>query len=137
MMANMMRELRRVAASMNPVRARAKVLARESRQMRTALIEARRAQGMTQSDVAEMLGVSQQAVQKFERYDADPRLSTLERYANAVGVLIRHRVEEDRGQSIRLAADNGWATSPMSAVAVKRVDESRDAAVEGWVRVAN
>lgn len=53
---------------------------------------------MTQKDVAELLGISQQAVQKFESYDSDPKMSTLARYANAVGALVTHSVEPDVGQ---------------------------------------
>ena len=91
------------------VRARAKVLAREHRTMRSELVHLRREGGLTQGDVAERMGVSQQAVSKFERYDSDPKLSTVRRYANAVGALIEHRVESDQGQSIFLAAaKSGW-----------------------------
>ncbi|MET3948759.1 transcriptional regulator with XRE-family HTH domain [Arthrobacter sp. UYCu512] len=86
------------------VRARAKVLAREHRTMRSELVLLRREAGLKQGDVAERMGVTQQAVSKFERYDSDPKLSTVRRYANAVGALIEHRVERDQGQSIFLAA---------------------------------
>lgn len=86
------------------IRARAKVLAREHRTMRTDLVALRREAGLTQGDVAERMGVTQQAVSKFERYDSDPKLSTVRRYANAVGALVEHRVERDQGQSILLAA---------------------------------
>lgn len=72
--------------------------------MRTELVALRREAGLTQGDVAERMGVSQQAVSKFERYDSDPKLSTVRRYANAVGALVEHRVERDQGQSIILAA---------------------------------
>lgn len=130
---HMMQELRRLAANMNPVRARAKVLARENRRMRTELIAARREAGLTQQDVADRMGVSQQAVHKLERYDADPRLSTIERYANAVGALIEHRVEIDRGQSLRLAIASDWATAPMASVQVRGVADRRVAQLEGWV----
>lgn len=86
------------------VRARAKVLAREHRTMRAELVTLRRDAGLTQGDVAERMGVTQQAVSKFERYDSDPKLSTVRRYANAVGALVEHRVERDQGQSVVLAA---------------------------------
>ncbi|MDT0169458.1 helix-turn-helix transcriptional regulator [Pseudarthrobacter sp. BRE9] len=86
------------------VRARAKVLAREHRTMRSELVALRREAGLTQGDVANRMGVTQQAVSKFERYDSDPKLSTVRRYANAVGALVEHRVERDQGQSLVLAA---------------------------------
>ena len=97
------------------IRARAKVLAREHRTMRTELIALRREAGLTQGDVAERMGVRQQAVSKFERYDSDPKLSTVRRYANPVGALVEHRVERDQGQSIVLASTkSSWM--PMDVV---------------------
>lgn len=132
-MSNMMHSLRRVAASISPVRARAKVLARENREMRAALVRVRREGGLTQADVAEMLGVSQQAVNKLERYDADPRLSTLERYANAVGALVHHRVEVDRGQSLRLTQPTAWVASRATAPRfVRAVPSERTRTIDGW-----
>lgn len=132
-MANMMQSLRRVAASLSPVRARAKVLARENREMRSMLVRARRAAGLSQADVAEMLGVTQQAVNKLERYDADPRLSTVERYANAVGALVFHRVEIDRGQSQRLARTDVWVSTNISASSYVRANATaRTRTVHGW-----
>lgn len=81
------------------IMARAKVLAREHRMMRAGLVECRREAGLSQRDVAERMGVSQQAVSKFEHYDSDPKLSTVRRYANAVGVMISHHIERDHGQA--------------------------------------
>lgn len=99
------------ALDIESVRARAKVLAREDRQMRSQLISWRRAMGLTQKQIADMMGVSQQAINKFERYDADPKLSTIRRYANAIGVLIDHQVTPDRGQSRSLAKAPSWDSS--------------------------
>ncbi|MDJ1113805.1 helix-turn-helix domain-containing protein [Microbacterium dauci] len=131
----MMQSLRRVAASLNPVRARAKVLARENREMRTALIRIRREANLSQSDVAERLGVSQQAIHKLERYDADPRLSTLERYANAVGALVLHRVVVDHGQSIRLAQSSPWGDRHSKvAQRVHVIRMQRTGTLDGWVQ---
>ncbi len=83
------------------IRERAKALAREDRELKVALVHARRGAGLTQADVAKLLGVSQQAINKFERYDSDPKLSTIRRYANAVGVLVEHRVvlSDDRSMA--------------------------------------
>lgn len=97
------------------VRARAKILARSDRRMRAELIELRRNAGMTQQDVADLLGISQQAVQKLEAYDADPKLSTLRRYANAVGAIVTHYVESDRGQSDSYAASDAWPSQGRAA----------------------
>lgn len=49
------------------------------------LAAARRRQGLSQTEIAARMGTSQSAVARFERGDLDPRLSTLERYAQAVG----------------------------------------------------
>jgi transcriptional regulator with XRE-family HTH domain len=90
------------------VRARAKVLAREDRQMKSDLIRLRQDAGLTQKQVAKLMGITQQAINKLERYDSDPKLSTLRRYANAVGALVAHEVVPDVGQSIWLAAAPRW-----------------------------
>lgn len=90
------------------VRARSKVLAREDREMKAKLVRLRRDSDLTQKQVADMIGISQQAIYKFERYDSDPKLSTLRRYANAVGALIEHNVVPDTGQSKHLASTPRW-----------------------------
>lgn len=129
----MMQAVRRLTAGMNPIRARAKVLARENREMRSALVRIRREAGLTQSDVAERMGVTQQAVHKLERYDADPRLSTVERYANAVGALVLHRVIVDRGQSVRMAMNSPWSSEQaVSSSKVVPILERRVEALHGW-----
>lgn len=57
-----------------------------------ALIQARKEAGLSQRDVADVMGVEQSAVAAFESQDDDPRLSTLRRYALAVGASVEHRV---------------------------------------------
>ena len=52
------------------------------------LISQRKTKGMTQSDVADAIGVTRTAITAFERYDGDPKLSTIVRYAMAVGAKI-------------------------------------------------
>ncbi len=56
------------------------------------LLRAREENGQTQQDVADLMGVTQPTVASFERYDNDPKLSTVRRYANAVGVVVCHSV---------------------------------------------
>lgn len=51
--------------------------------------EIRRARGLTQTQVAATMGTSQSAVAKLERGESDPRMSTVARFALAVG----HRIE--------------------------------------------
>ncbi len=50
-----------------------------------ALRDLRRARRLTQTQVAAAMGTSQSAVAKLERAESDPRLSTVARYALAVG----------------------------------------------------
>lgn len=81
-------------------RLRARHLASQDRELRFELIRLREKAGLTQKDVAQRLGVSPQAVSKFERIDADPRLSTIRRYAHAIEAVITHKVEADEGQLV-------------------------------------
>ena len=48
----------------------------------------RRRQGLSQADVAARMGTSQPAVARNESGTSDARLSTLARYANALGTTI-------------------------------------------------
>lgn len=77
---------------------RAKHLAKADYRLVAALVKVRKERGLSQQDVADRLGLTQQAVAKIERYDNDPKLSTLRRYAHAVGALVAHVVEVDEGQ---------------------------------------
>ena len=67
-------------------------LAQADDEMRWALIQARKEAGLSQRDVADMMGVRQPTIAAFESQDDDPRLSTLRRYALAVGASVEHRV---------------------------------------------
>lgn len=68
------------------------------------LVQVRRDQGLTQRDVAERMGRSQPNVSAFERIGGDPHLSTVRRYATAVGARVRWQVVVDGGStSIRFA----------------------------------
>ena len=77
------------------ITARAEALVASHRELLQDLISLRVANRLSQGDVAERMGVSQSAVSQFERYDANPKLSTVRRYALAVGARINHRVEND------------------------------------------
>jgi len=89
----------------SPSRQRALALARDDEQLHAKLLKARQMQGLTQEQVAQIMGVSQPTVATFERYDNDPKQSTLRRYAHAVGVTIRHSVFLD-GVEI----ETSWST---------------------------
>jgi transcriptional regulator with XRE-family HTH domain len=56
------------------------------------LIKMRTLHNLSQESVAERMGVTQPTVAAFERYDANPTLSTIRRYALAVGAEIAHTV---------------------------------------------
>lgn len=77
---------------------RARALVRADRKFLRDLIAIRKQSGLSQQDVADRLGISQASVAAFERYDNDPKLSTVRRYAHAVDALVAHAVELDRGQ---------------------------------------
>ena len=63
---------------------------------RRGLIEelagARRASGVSQTEIAARMGTSQSAVARLESGELDARMSTLERYAAAVGAVVHWQV---------------------------------------------
>ncbi|MCU1490558.1 MAG: family transcriptional regulator [Acidimicrobiaceae bacterium] len=58
------------------------------------LVARRRALGLSQTEVAARMGTSQSAVARLESGAADVRLSTVERYAAALGSVVGWRVED-------------------------------------------
>lgn len=76
---------------------RAKFLTESDYDLVFNLVRLREKSGLSQSDVAERLGISQQAVSKFERMESDPRLSTIRSYAHAIEALVSHVVIRDDG----------------------------------------
>jgi transcriptional regulator with XRE-family HTH domain len=61
------------------------------------LVQVRHDRGLTQRDVAERMGRSQPNVSAFERTGGDPHLSTIRRYAAAVGASVRWHVVVEGG----------------------------------------
>jgi len=59
------------------------------------LVALRHKRGLSQIAVGERMGVSQPAVASFEAYDSNPTLSSIRRYALAVGGQITHSVKDD------------------------------------------
>jgi ribosome-binding protein aMBF1 (putative translation factor) len=57
----------------------------ERRRLVADLTEQRRSAGLSQTEVAARMGTSQSAVARLETGDSDVRVSTLERYAAAIG----------------------------------------------------
>jgi predicted transcriptional regulator len=62
------------------------------------LVKARRERGLSQTEIAARMGTSQSAVARLERGDLDVRLSTLERYAAAVGHTVDVRLHPSPDQ---------------------------------------
>lgn len=58
-----------------------------------SLVSHRHACGLSQTQVAHRMGVRQPTISGFETEGSDPRLSTLQRYARAIGARIRLLVE--------------------------------------------
>lgn len=75
--------------------ARADALVEDHERLLDTLIEYRKHHNLTQLEVADRMGVTQPTVAGFERYDANPTLSTLRRYAMAVGARLETKVVDD------------------------------------------
>ena len=60
-------------------------IAQRRRRVIGELAGARRAAGLSQTEVAARMGTSQSVVARLETGETDARLSTLQRYASAVG----------------------------------------------------
>jgi len=66
--------------------------ARERRRLLRELADARRRAGLTQMAVAASMGTSEAAVSRLESGEVDPKVSTVERYAAALGKRLQWRV---------------------------------------------
>ena len=61
---------------------------RQRRELIDKLVEIRKQRDKTRDDVAEELGISRVAVARFENEDRDVKISTLMRYAEAIGAVL-------------------------------------------------
>lgn len=68
-------------------------IAERRRQLVAELVARRRALGLSQTELAARMGTSQSAVARLEGSAGDMRLSTIERYAAAVGHTLDWRLE--------------------------------------------
>ena len=64
-------------------------MADRRRALSDGLVTERVRLGLTQTEVAARMGTSQSAVARLEAGEGDIRLSTLERYASAIGMELR------------------------------------------------
>ncbi|WP_168200737.1 helix-turn-helix transcriptional regulator [Allokutzneria sp. NRRL B-24872] len=60
----------------------------------SALVALRKRRGLTQTQLGELMGRAQSVVSDIESMSTDPRLSTLRRYAIAVGASVEHVVRD-------------------------------------------
>lgn len=58
-------------------------------EMIQALIDARRASGMTQKELSELTGIAQGDISKLEKGNANPSLRTLQRLADGMGMRLK------------------------------------------------
>lgn len=63
------------------------------------LVSARLENGLSQTEVAARMGTSQSAVARLESGDLDARLSTLERYAAALGRTVNWKLRRSEESS--------------------------------------
>ncbi len=54
----------------------------------------RKAEGVTQIEIAERLNTTQSSISEFERIGGDPRIQSLQRYARALGYRVRLELEK-------------------------------------------
>lgn len=80
---------------MEVLTARAEALVDEMTDFMVDLRALREKHRLHQGIVAERMGVSQSAVSQFESYDSNPTLSTIRRYAMAIGARLELRVIDD------------------------------------------
>jgi transcriptional regulator with XRE-family HTH domain len=85
-------------------------MAESRRRLLAELVSQRRSLGLSQTEVAARMGTSQSAVARLEAVTGDVRLSTLERYADAVGHTLRWSLEPA----------SGWAGDPSGGDAEMR-----------------
>ncbi len=85
-------------------------MAERRRQLATDLASRRQRLGLSQTEVAARMGTSQSAVARLESGELDVRLSTLERYAAALGqelgFVLNERAVPLRGAAARARADD-------------------------------
>ena len=74
-------------------------IAESRRRLLAELVSQRRSLGLSQTEVAARMGTSQSAVARLEAVAGDVRLSTLERYADAVGHTLRWSLEPASGRA--------------------------------------
>jgi len=70
-------------------------LARSENHLIRELIAVRQRRGLKPAEVARKMGVDRSVVTRFESGGTNPTMATINRYAEAVGAMIRYTVESD------------------------------------------
>ena len=83
--------------SHDPVFPGFKEMAERRRDLAATLVARRQDLGLSQTEVAARMRTSQSAVARLESGDADVRLSTLERYAAALGQQLDWKLKGSQG----------------------------------------
>lgn len=85
------------------------------------LVAQRHRQGLSQEQVARKMGISQGAVARIESGDRDPHLSTLRRFALALGVEVKHAVQPYDSFKAQEANPSlaRWSSGPAAEAAAK------------------
>lgn len=99
-------------------------------QLGVMLLSAREQAGLTQAEVARRLGTHKSAISRMERHAEDIRLSTLQRYAEAVGCFLDLRLRPESEGAIPTAIRKVAAEKEVQP-AGKRPRRTRAAATAG------
>jgi transcriptional regulator with XRE-family HTH domain len=78
---------------------RERAMTEQRRRLILQLARRRRSFGLSQTQVAAYMGTSQSAVARLEAGEVDTRVSTLERYAAAIGARITLHMDSGEGGS--------------------------------------
>jgi transcriptional regulator with XRE-family HTH domain len=109
-----------VSNDVDAIRDRASDLARTYQDFKAALVEMRERRGLTQEEVGNRLGISQEAVSKFESYDSNPTLASVRRYALAIEARLRLEVLDDtitEPPNVAMVSEHPWLPTAGSQAA--------------------
>ena len=94
------------------------------------LVRLRKEHKLSQQTVAERMGVSQPTVAAFERYDANPTVSSIIRYAMAVNALLDIKVVDDCGEGV--PATRQMTGAAQATVRVPAPSRKTQAVTDDW-----
>ncbi|NKQ53325.1 helix-turn-helix transcriptional regulator [Amycolatopsis sp. K13G38] len=116
----------------NPQQVLARDLTEEDYKWVRELVELRKRRGLSQTELGRLMGRTQSVVSDIESMTSDPRLSTLRRYALAVGAHIRHEVADAELSFTVKVPRNVHHVDAKHEPDLPRTHE----AVQGWATVA-